>query len=102
MLEPNRFLGLLGYSDLLGRTLDLKQPRPSGYLEGLWGFLLNELPDGRTRLVISGYSTLRPPWLERFVVGGLHIPSVWVMQARMLAVQARHKGVSAVRLRLDG
>jgi hypothetical protein len=90
VLEPNRFLGLLGYSDLLGRTLDLKQPRPSAYMEGLWGFLLNELPDGRTRLVISGYATLRPQWLERFVVDWLYIPSVWVMQARMLAVLKRN------------
>ena len=89
VLEPNRFLGLLGYSDLLGRTLDLKQPRPSAYMEGLWGFLLNELPDGRTRLVISGYATLRPQWLERFIVDWLYIPSVWVMQARMLAVLKR-------------
>jgi len=90
VLEPNRFLGLLGYSDLLGRTLDLKQPRPSAYMEGLWGFLLNELPDGRTRLVISGYATLRPQWLERFIVDWLYIPSVWIMQARMLAVLKRN------------
>jgi hypothetical protein len=59
-------------------------------MEGLWGFLLNELPDGRTRLVISGYSTLRPQWLERFIVDWLYIPSVWVMQARMLAVLKRN------------
>jgi hypothetical protein len=90
VLEPNRFLGLLGYSDLLGRTLDPKQPRPSAYMEGLWGFLLSELPGGRTRLVISGYQTLRPRWLERFVVDWLYMPGVWVMQARMLAVLKRN------------
>ena len=90
VLEPNRFLGLLGYSDLLGRTLDLNQPRSSAYMEGLWGFLLKELPDGRTRLVISGYSTLRPQRLERFVVDWLYIPGAWVMQARMLAVLKRN------------
>jgi hypothetical protein len=59
-------------------------------MEGLWGFLLNELPDGRTRLVISGYQTLRPQWLERFIVDWLYLPSVWVMQARMLAVLKRN------------
>jgi proline iminopeptidase len=88
-LEPNRFLGLHGYSDLLFRTLDPKQPRPSAYIEGLWGFLLNKLPDGRTRLVISGYNASRPRWLERSV-DWLYIPSVWVMQARMLAVLKRN------------
>ena len=96
-LEPNRFLGLLGYSDLLGRSLDLKQPRPSAYMEGLWGFLLNELPDGRTRLVISGYQTFRPRWLERFVIYWLYIPVVWPMQARMLAVLKRNIERAAVR-----
>ena len=43
-LEPNRFLGLHGLSDLRGRRLDPKQPRPPAYTEGLWGFLLKELP----------------------------------------------------------
>jgi len=53
-LELNRFLGLHGLSDLRGRTLDPKQPRSSAYTEGLWGFLLSELPGARTRLVIGG------------------------------------------------
>jgi hypothetical protein len=52
-LELNRFLGLHGLSDLRGRTLDPKQPRSSAYTEGLWGFLLSELPGARTRLVIG-------------------------------------------------
>jgi proline iminopeptidase len=90
VLEPNRFLGLHGLSDLRGRTLDPKQPRPSAYMEGLWGFLLNELPDGRTRLVIGGYQALRPRWLERFAFYWLYIPVVWPMQARMLAVLKRN------------
>ena len=57
---------------------------------GLWAFLLTELPGGRTRLVISGYQTLRPRWLERFVNYWLYIPVVWPMQARMLAVLKRN------------
>ena len=77
VLEPNRFLGLHGYSDLLGRTLDPGQPRPSGYMEGLWGFLLNELPDGRTRLVIGGYQAFRPRWYGRFFSYWLYIPVTW-------------------------
>jgi hypothetical protein len=88
-LEPNRFLGLRGLTDLRGRELDPKRPRPSAYVEGLWGFLLNELPDGRTRLVIGGYQAIRPRWLERFVFYWLYVPVTWIMQARMLAVLKR-------------
>jgi hypothetical protein len=89
-LEPNRFLGLRGLRDLRGRQLDPEQPRPSAYTEGLWAFLLDELPGDRTRLVISGYQTFRPRWLERFVNYWLYIPVVWPMQARMLAVLKRN------------
>jgi hypothetical protein len=89
-LEPNRFLGLHGLSDLRGRRLDPEQPRPSAYTEGLWGFLLTELPCGQTRLVISGYQVVRPRWIERFTNYWLYIPVVWPMQARMLAVLKRN------------
>ena len=89
-LEPDRFLGLRGLRDLRGRQLDPKQSRPSAYTEGLWAFLLSELPGGRTRLVISGYQTLRPRWLERFANYWLYVPVVWPMQARMLAVLKRN------------
>jgi hypothetical protein len=89
-LEPNRFLGLHGLSDLRGRTLDPKRPRPSAYTEGLWGFLLTELPGGRTRLVIGGYQALRPRWLERLLNYWVYVPTVWIMQARMLSVLKRN------------
>ena len=90
VLEPNRFLGLHGLSDLRGRVLDPQQQRPTAYMEGLWGFLLKELPGGRTRLVIGGYQAFRPRWMERFVFSWLYIPVVWIMQARMLAVMKRN------------
>ena len=90
VIEPNRFLGLYGYTDLGGRWLDPTQPRPSSYMEALWGFLLNELPDGRTRLVISGYQTFRPVWVERFIASWLLISLSWPMQARMMAVLKRN------------
>ena len=90
VIEPNRFLGLYGYTDLRGRWLDPTQPRPSSYMEALWGFLLNELPDGRTRLVISGYQTFRPRWVERFIASWLLIALSWPMQARMMAVLKRN------------
>jgi hypothetical protein len=77
-------------SNLRGRSLDPKQPRPSAYTEGLWGFLLTELPGGRTRLVIGGYQAFRPRWLGRFLDYWLYPPVVWIMQARMLAVLKRN------------
>jgi proline iminopeptidase len=89
-LEPNRFLGLHGLSDLRGRRLDTKQPRPSAYTEGLWAFQLKELPGQRTRLVIGGYETFRPRWIALLVTDWLFPPIVWVMQARMLAVLKRN------------
>ena len=89
-LEPRRFLGLRGLTDLRGRNLDPKQPRPSAYVEGLWGFLLNEQPTGRTRLVIGGYQAIRPRWIERLVNYWLYPPVVWTMQARMMAVLKRN------------
>lgn len=89
-LEQNHFLGLRGLSDLRGRNLDPKQPRPSAYVEGLWGFLLNELPGGRTRLIIAGYQAIRPRWLGRFVFYWFYVPVTWIMQARMLAVLKRN------------
>ncbi|QWZ07783.1 hypothetical protein KRR39_20710 [Nocardioides panacis] len=89
-LEPGRFLGLHGCSDLRGRTLDPRQPRPSAYTEGLWGFLLTALPGGRTRLVIGGYEAFRPRWLGLLLASWLFPPVVWVMQARMLRVLKRN------------
>jgi proline iminopeptidase len=90
VIEPNRFLGLYGYTDLRGRWLDAEQPRPSSYMEALWGFLLNELPDGRTRLVVSGYQTFRPRWVERFIAPWLLTALSWPMQARMMTVLKRN------------
>ena len=90
MLEPSRFLGLYGLSDLRGRLLDPQKPRPSAYMEAIWGFLLEALPGERTRLIISGYQIYRPRWFERFVLYWLYMPLVWPMQARMMAVLKRN------------
>jgi hypothetical protein len=97
-LEPNRFLGLRGLTDLRGRNLDPTQPRPSAYMEGLWGFQLTELPGGRARLVIGGYQAIRPRWIERFVSYWLYPPVVWVMQARMLTVLKHNIERAALRI----
>ncbi|MGW0017594.1 alpha/beta fold hydrolase [Rhodococcus sp. NPDC003382] len=89
-MEENRFLGLHGLSDLRGRTLDPRQPRPATYIEGSWGFLLKDLPGRRTRLLISGYQAGRPRWVARFVYFWVFPPMVWIMQARMLRVLKRN------------
>ena len=89
VVEPNTFLGLYGYTDYRGRWLDPEAPRPSSYMEALWGFLLEGRPDGRTRLVISGYQTFRPRWVERFAPW-LLLALSWPMQSRMMTVLKRN------------
>jgi hypothetical protein len=89
-LEPTRFLGLRGLSDLRGRLLDPTQPRPSSYTEGLWGFFLEELPGDRTRLVVSGYQAIRPHWLEGPFNFWVYPLMHWPMQMRQFANIKRH------------
>jgi hypothetical protein len=85
VLEPRRFLGLRGLSDLRGRVLDPTQPRPPAYIEGLWGFLLEELAGDRTRLVVGGYQSIRPRWLERPLNFWVYPLVHWPMQMRQFA-----------------
>lgn len=85
VLEPRHFLGLQGLSDLHGRVLDPALPRPAAYTEGLWGFRLGELPGYRTRLVVSGYQTFRPRWLERIFNYWIYPLLHWPMQTRQFA-----------------
>ena len=73
--------------DASGEEATTNQPRPHAYTEGLWGFLLNELPGGRTRLVIGGYEAVRPRWLGRLYS---YTPVVWIMQARTMSVLKRN------------
>jgi hypothetical protein len=84
-LEFGHFLGLRGLSDLHGRQLDPARPRPRAYTEGLWGFLLERLPGDRTRLVVSGYQSTRPRWLQVIVDFFLYPPAHWSMQMRQFA-----------------
>ena len=84
-LEPGRFLGLRGLSDLRGNVLDPSQVRPPAYTEGLWGFLLEGLPSGDTRLIVGGYQAFRPRWLEGFLNFWVYPPLHWPMQVRQFA-----------------
>jgi F420H(2)-dependent quinone reductase len=84
-LEPGHFLGLRGLTDLRGRQLDSARPRPHAYTEGLWGFLLERLPGDRTRLIVSGYQSTRPRWLQAVFDFLIYPPVHWTMQTRQLA-----------------
>lgn len=84
-LEPRRFLALRMSLDLRGRPFDPRGSRPRAYTDSTWSFLLNGLPGGRTRLVVSGYWALRPRWLQPFVSWFLLEPSHWIMQTRQFA-----------------
>jgi len=84
-LEPGRFFGLRGLTDLHVRRLDPAQPRPFAYIDGLWGFLLKELPGDRTRLVQSGYQSIRPRWLEHLINFWIHPPVHRTGQTRQFA-----------------
>lgn len=84
-LEPQRFLGLRACFDLRGRPLDPAGPRPRCFTDSLWGFLLDELPDGRTRLVVSGYGTGRPRLVQWVANWLFWEPAHWIMQTRQFA-----------------
>lgn len=84
-LEPERFLGLRASFDLRGRPFDPGGPRPRYYTDSLWGFLLEELPGGRTRVVESGYWAARPSWLQGAIGFAFLEPAHWIMQTRQFA-----------------
>jgi hypothetical protein len=84
-LEPERFLGLRMSLDLRGRPFDPAGTRPRRYTDSTWGFLLEELPGARTRLVVSGYWSLRPRCLQRVLSVVFLEPSHWIMPTRQFA-----------------
>jgi len=84
-LEPERFLCLRMSVDLRGRPFDPRGAPPRFYTDSTWGFLLEELPGRRTRLVVSGYWSFRPRWLQPIIsVVFLELPH-WIMQTRQFA-----------------
>ena len=84
-LEPKRFLGLRMSVDLRGRRFDPHKRRPRFYSDSLWAFRLENLPENRTRLVVSGYWAFRPKWLQGIVSFLFIEPSTWIMQTRQFA-----------------
>jgi proline iminopeptidase len=84
-LEPERFLGLRASVDLRMHPFDPHGPRPRFYSDSLWGFLLEELPGGCTRLVVSGTWAQEPRWLQAITNFVFLEPSHWIMQTRQFA-----------------
>lgn len=82
-LEPERFLALRAPIDLHGgRPFDTKGLRPRLYNDSVWCFQLNELPGGRTRLVVSGYAAQHPRALLAIADVLFWEPAHWIMQRR--------------------
>jgi proline iminopeptidase len=95
-LEPERFLALRAPLDLRGRPFDSAGPRPPRFTDSVWSFLLRPLPDGATRLIVSGYQAGRP---QRLLTIGNFIfwePAHAVMQTRQFSNLKRR-----VRARLE-
>ena len=89
-LEPERLLILRISLDLNGRQYEPEsQPRPKYFTDSTWGFQLTELPDGQTRLVVSGYWAFGPDWLRPILSVIALEPSHWVMQKRQFDNLAR-------------
>ena len=85
-LDPERFLGLRAPINLCrGCSFDTAGPQPRFYFDSLWGFQLKALPDGRTRLVVSGYSSGRPRVLQAVAEFLFWEPAHWIMQTRQFA-----------------
>jgi hypothetical protein len=85
-LEPERFLALRAPIDLHGgRPFDTTAVRPRLYSDSIWCFQLKELPDGRTRLVVSGYAAQRPRPLLALVDFLVWEPAHWIMQRHQFA-----------------
>jgi proline iminopeptidase len=98
-LEPEHFLGLRAAINLRdGRPFDTAGPRPRAYVDSLWGFQLTELPGGRTRLVVSGYTSARPRLLQTIADLLFWEPAHSIMQTRQFANLKRRAERQPVRL----
>jgi len=83
-LESERVLVLRSSIDLGRRQpFDTSEPRPRFFADGIWEFVLAELPEGKTRLVVRSFGIARPRLL-----GALTLvfwdPAHVVMQTRQL------------------
>lgn len=95
-LESEHFLALRASLDLRGRPFDPAGTRPRFYTDSTWGFLLKELPGGRTRLIVSGYWAFSPRWLMPLMAVLFLEVQHWIMQTRQFANLKRRAESHAV------
>ena len=81
-LEPFRFLALRSVFDLHGRQIPAGGLRPAAYNDSLWCFLLRELPEQRTRLIVGVFGAARPRLLNAMASFLFWEPAHWIMQKR--------------------
>lgn len=84
-LEPERVLVLRSSIDVrTQKPFDPAGPRPRFFADGVWTFVLEALPDGKTRLVVRSFGAVRP----RLLLGAANLvfmdPAHVVMQVRQL------------------
>ena len=84
-LEPECALVLRSSIDVRRhRPYDPAGPRPRYFVDGVWAFVLEELPHGRTRLIVRSFGAVRP----RLLLGATNLllmdPAHVVMQTRQL------------------
>lgn len=96
--EPERFLALRASYDWRGRPFDPAGPRPRHFTDSVWCFLLEELPDHRTRLVQSGYACGRPRLVQAIQDVLVWEPTHWIMQTRQFAELKRRAEAAHTRL----
>jgi hypothetical protein len=85
LLDPERVLVLRSSIDARRRKpFDPSGPKPRFFSEGVWAFVLHELPEGKTRLVVRSFGTARP----RLLLGAANLvfwdPAHVVMQTKQL------------------
>jgi len=84
-VEPERALVLRAPVDVRAKKpFDPAGPRPRFFSDGVWAFVLEALPEGRTRLIVRVQGTARP----RLLLGAANLlfwdPAHVVMQSRQL------------------
>jgi len=83
-LEPKRILVLHAIMNpFTAQPVDPEDPAPGPIMNWSWAFLLNELGDGTTRLLIRVRANYRPGWLAPLVYTILE-PAHFVMERKML------------------
>ena len=85
VLEPQIYLRLRTSLDLRCRPFHPTGPWPRYFTDSLWGFLLEEAPGRRTRLVVSGFWCLQPRWLQPIMSVLFLELQHWIMQTRQFS-----------------